>query len=71
MPKRIRNGFSFGPGTILMAHHDGEGWCIRAEPPGKKLFLFGGYADTMADAHWAAGEVAKSTGAFVHPMLLN
>ena len=60
----------FTPDTVLSAEHDGEGWLIRADIPGRKPFFFGGYAETAKDAHWAAGECAKG-GCRLAPLRLN
>ena len=70
MPHRHPKSMLF-PDSILSAHHDGEGWCIRAERLGEEPFHFGCYAATAKDAHWAACEVAKPIGATVAPLRLH
>jgi len=57
--------------VTLMAFHDGDGWCIKAERRGCKPFIFGCYAETAKDAQWAAEQVAQSIGAVAQPLQLN
>ena len=71
MGTRPTDHWDFGPNTEFSARHDGIGWLIRADRPGREPFSFGAYAATANDAHWVAGEVARATGATLKPLPLN
>lgn len=60
-------------GATLSAWHDGDGWLIRADAPGRAPSFFGAYAETARDAHWAAEQIAQGwgKGCRVAPLRLN
>jgi hypothetical protein len=66
----MRRWRQFTHETVFGAWHDGRGWLIRADHPGRAPFFFGAYAETARDAHWAAGQVAGGYGTTVEPLRL-